>query len=85
MAGTIIFNAININAQEINSAVFVGETNALGWDSHNKNQQSFGMSFVAYGAGFLNAGNLYLLSDNDLVDTTVNDPDGESGNPTNQV
>lgn len=84
MAGTIIFNSIFVNSQRNNTGIFIGETAALGWDSHNKNQSSSGNVSNAFG-GFSNQpGNLYLLSDNDVFDTFIADPDFEGG-PTTQI
>jgi hypothetical protein len=84
MAGTIIFNGIYINAQETNAGVFVGQSTASGWDSHNKNQMSVGMIFNGYGSSSLFPGNLFLLSDNDFIDTAITDTDVEGG-PTSQI
>jgi hypothetical protein len=84
MAGTIIFNSINVNAQETNAGIFIGEISAAGWDSHNKNQMSVGMLFSAYVGGVSLPGNLFLLSDNDYLDTLITDPDREGG-PTTQI
>lgn len=85
MAGTIIFNSININAQETNAGVFIGEAVANGWDSHNKNQQSVGMIFTAFIATMINTGNLYLLNDNDVIDTPIVQPSSEPTGSTTQV
>jgi hypothetical protein len=79
MAGTIIFNSINVNAQNTNAAVFVGETAANGWDSHNKKQLSSGMMFNAFGGFTHLPGNLYILNDNDFLDTLIWDGDREGG------
>lgn len=75
MAGTIIFNSINVNGLQTNSAVFVGETSAPSWSSHNKKQASTMTTLAAFGGNNLYPGNLYLLSDNDIVDTVINDND----------
>jgi hypothetical protein len=85
MPNAIIFNAINVNANERNGAVFVGETNAIGWESHNKNQMSVGMVFTAYAAGTFFPGNLNLLSDNDFIDTFIQDGFEVEGGPTAQA
>lgn len=84
MAGAIIFNSIFVNAQETNAAIFIGETSAPGWDSHNKKQMSIGMIFNAFGGGQNNSGNLNLLSDNDLFDTLIQDGFEKEGGPTVQ-
>jgi hypothetical protein len=79
----IIFNGIYINTQETNAGVFIGSTTASGWDSHNKNQLSV-QTFNAFGGGTAIPGNLFLLSDNDFIDTAITDADVEGG-PTTQV
>jgi hypothetical protein len=84
LAGAIIFNSINVNAQETNAAIFVGETTAQGWDSHNKNQMSVGMIFSGFGGASIFPGSLYLLSDNDVIDTLITDRDLEGG-PSSQI
>lgn len=84
MPGTIIFNGIYVNAQSSNGGVFVGETSAPGWDSHNKNQMSVGTVFNAFGGGFQLSGNLNLLSDNDFLDTLILDGFEKEGGPTVQ-
>lgn len=75
----IIFNSINVNAQKTNTGVFVGNSAASGWDSHNKNLLSAGMIFNAFGGFNHLAGNLFLLSDNDFLDTFIVDGDLEGG------
>jgi hypothetical protein len=84
MPGTIIFNGIYVNNQGPNGAVFVGETSAPGWDSHNKNQASNGQSNNAFGAGENITGNLFLLSDNDFLDTLILDGFEKEGGPSIQ-
>jgi len=84
MAGTIVFNSIYVNVQDTNSAIFIGENSAAGWDSHNKNQMSIGSIMNAFASATLTSGNLNILYDNDLLDTMIADPDREGG-PTVQV
>ncbi|GAA3405901.1 hypothetical protein ACFFNY_26130 [Paenibacillus hodogayensis] len=84
MPGTIIFNGIYVNAQETNAAVFVGETAAPGWDSHNKNQYSIGSITNGFGGGSTFAANLNLLSDNDFLDTLIFDGFDRDGGPSIQ-
>lgn len=83
MAGAIIFNSILINGQETLGGVFVGETTASGWTSHNKNQLSIGQLFTGFGAGNLFPANYFLISDNDVIDTAIADPDNYQ-NPSAQ-
>jgi hypothetical protein len=77
MAGGIIFNSININGQETNTGVFVGENAANNWESHNKNQTSLGFIFGSY---LTFPYNYNFISDNDFVDTPINDQDYEISN-----
>jgi hypothetical protein len=83
MSGVIIFNSLFVNGQETNTAVFVGETAASGWTSHNKNQNSVGQVFTGFGAAIFFPNNYFLISDNDVVDTAIADPDNYQ-NPTAQ-
>lgn len=85
MAGTIVFNAIYINAQETNGAVFIGETVANGWDSHNKNQMSIGKLFGAYFNSENIFGNWNVLSDNDVIDTYIQDGLENKAAPSTQI
>jgi hypothetical protein len=78
MAG-IIFNMINANGMETNSAIFVGENSANGWDTHNKNQGANEFIFSAFGAFNSFPGNLNLIIDNDIIDTVIHDQDIEGG------
>lgn len=72
MPSSILFNSIVTNGMETNALIQIGENNATGWQSHNKNQQSIGMTF---GAFIVYPGNLNIMSDNDVLDTTINDMD----------
>lgn len=84
MPGAIIFNSIYVNTQGTNAAIFVGENSAPGWDSHNKKQNSVGQISNAFGGAMGNTGNLYLLSDNDFLDTFISDGAEIEGGPTAQ-
>lgn len=85
MAGTIVFNGIFVNAQYKNTGVFVGETVANGWESHNKNQRSIGSFINGFGSGSNVAGNLNLILDNDIVDTAIFDGFEQDAAPSSQV
>ncbi|RKN86402.1 hypothetical protein D7M11_00060 [Paenibacillus ginsengarvi] len=84
MPGTIIFNGIYVNSQGPNGAVFVGEASAPGWDSHNKNQTASGQNNIAFGSVDSIAGNLFLFSDNDFLDTLILDGFERDGGPSIQ-
>jgi hypothetical protein len=84
MPNAIIFNCINVNTNKTNAGIFVGETSAPGWDSHNKNQGSISMITTAYASGAYFPGNLNLLSDNDFIDTAIQDGFEREGGPSVQ-
>lgn len=84
MPMTIIFNGIYVNEQVTNAAVFVGESNAPGWDSHNKNQISIGPVANAFAGGSSIAGNLNLILDSDFFDTLIFDGFEREGGPNIQ-
>ncbi|MDC3417393.1 hypothetical protein [Aquibacillus salsiterrae] len=80
MPETIIFNAINVNVQETNTGVFIGDNSASNWESHNKNLFSIGLLF-----GVLNTfpANLNVITDNDFIDTPIYNYDIQA--PTTQI
>ena len=84
MPGTIIFNGIYVNSQRINTAIFVGENAAPGWDSHNKNQMSIGKIKNAFSGRATFLSNLCLLLDNDFLDTLIIDGFEREGGPSVQ-
>jgi hypothetical protein len=81
MSGAIIFNSILVNGQETVNGIFVGETVASGWASHNKNQLSVGQVFTGFGAANFFPANYFLIFDNDLIDTLISDPDPDTFSP----
>ncbi len=85
MAGSVIFNAINTGTMAQNNAIMVGENSASGWDSHSKTQLSSGYVFSAFGAPNVFFSNLYVLNDNDLLDTVIADGFETKASPTTQV
>ncbi|MEH7385846.1 hypothetical protein V7147_10600 [Bacillus sp. JJ1521] len=63
--------AINIQMQNTNSAVSVGQNQLSGWSSHRKTNNGAGNQ-----AGFYaNITNLTIIIDNDLIDGQINDND----------
>jgi hypothetical protein len=80
----IIFNSINVNTYRTNAGIFVGEISAPGWDSHNKNQYSIGFINAAFASGSYFPGNLNVLSDNDFIDTAIQDGFEREGGPSVQ-
>lgn len=77
MAEQIIFNMINVNALETNALIQIGENSATGWDSHNKNQMAVGFNFMAFNGLLFMPNNLNFITDNDVIDTPINDTDVE--------
>ncbi|UJF32863.1 spore germination protein [Paenibacillus hexagrammi] len=71
MAVTINFLAINVNAQDTNATVSIGEIAQNSWNSHNKNNFGNGMFFGAA----LTPNNLVFINDNDFIDMPVGDND----------
>lgn len=71
MAVTISFVAINVNSQETNATVSIGENSQAAWTSHNKQNFGNGMFF----GNTLTPNNWILISDNDVIDMPVNDND----------
>lgn len=68
MPNSIIFNTIAINAQETNAGLFIGQNNANGWDSHNKNIFSIGLILGAFNTF---PANYNFIQDNDAIDTPI--------------
>lgn len=71
MAVAIGFGAININSINTDAALAVGENSQPGWDAQAKNNYGNG---VAIGNVAL-PNNIIFVSDNDLIDTPINDMD----------
>jgi hypothetical protein len=67
----IDFNEINVNALDTNATISVGDNSQNGWDTHSKN--NFGQG-TFYGNN-LAPNNKNFISDNDLIDTPINDQD----------
>lgn len=69
------FNMINVGSLQNDSGVFIGQNNQPGWDSHQK-QNSANLMY-----GFFNTypGNLNAISDNDAIDSPINDQDIKGG------
>lgn len=63
--------AINVNAQDKNATVSIGEVSQAGWTSHNKNNFGNGMFFGISAA----PNNWVFIMDNDVLDMPVNDND----------
>jgi hypothetical protein len=82
----IIFNKIDVNTIDTASGIFIGTNHAHGWSSHNKNnnenvqngwdthsKNNFGQGTV-YG-NTISSNNINSISDNDIIDTPINDQD----------
>ncbi|MCM3768484.1 hypothetical protein [Neobacillus niacini] len=71
MAISFSFGAINVNQQNTNAGVNVGENQQFGWSSHRKTNNGVGQQ-----AGvFWNITNWTNIIDNDLFDAQIVDPD----------
>ncbi len=68
------FEYIHIKSMETNTAVFIGNNSATGWDANSKNQMSIG-SITGQNNCFTK--NTILMPDNDVLDTQINDTDHE--------
>jgi hypothetical protein len=60
--------AININSQQTNTAIAVGENQLPGWAAHRKVNNGFGF----FAGNTLNAGNMSFVIDPDGVDGVMN-------------
>ncbi|MGG1369924.1 hypothetical protein ABE322_29710 [Priestia megaterium] len=81
MPNSIIFNTIAVNAQETNAGLFIGQNNANGWDSHNKNIFSIGLILGAFNTF---PANYNFILDNDFIDTPIQ-ANELNPSPANQV
>ncbi|WP_042454386.1 hypothetical protein [Neobacillus dielmonensis] len=71
MALPLSIGAININSQNTNAAVSVGENQLSGWSSHRKTNNGFGIQVGL----FTNNLNYTLIMDSDVIDGQMNDQD----------
>jgi hypothetical protein len=69
MAFPIIFNMINVNGQNGNGVVAVGENQQNGWAAHSK--QNMGVSML-FGVNYT-LNNLTYIMDNDYIDAPITD------------
>lgn len=71
---------VNVNNISTNSTVTTGENTQFGWSSHQKR------NYDIISTGFFDTviGNFNMNLDNDIVDSTFNDPDIMNG-MTNQL
>ena len=63
--------AINVNSQNTNAAISVGENQLTGWASHRKTNNGVGIQV----GPFANMGNVSFIYDTDVVDGQMNDQD----------
>lgn len=75
MPDLILFNSIATNSMNTNSAIFIGDNAATGWDANSKSENV--ISQVAGAANVFTA-ILTLLNDNDVIDTPIVDSDIEA-------
>lgn len=77
MAISIQFNTINVNAQNTNSAIIIGQNAQNGWSAQSKNNYGTGPSF---GRNIVNAARVYVF-DPDVIESQMSAP---GNNPTLQ-
>ncbi|WNR43748.1 spore germination protein [Paenibacillus roseipurpureus] len=71
MPSSIVFNMININNQNTNATVGIGENAQSSWDSHSKNNYGTG-EFIG---NSISCNIVNLIFDNDFIDAPINDQD----------
>lgn len=69
MAFPIIFNMINVNGQNGNGLVSIGQNQQNGWAAHSK--QNMGVSML-WGVNYTVNNWSYIL-DNDVIDSPITD------------
>ncbi|WP_338472381.1 hypothetical protein R4Z10_06440 [Niallia sp. XMNu-256] len=68
MAIAFTLGAINVNSQQTNAVVTVGENQLPGWAAHRKVNNGYGF----FAGNVLNAGNMASVIDPDGVDGMMN-------------
>lgn len=68
-------DSINVQTVTQNSGIFVGDADITGLDSHEKNNTGFGF---LYGNQNLEAGNVNITYDSDVIDMPIDDRDNKS-------
>lgn len=71
MAVSIVFGAINVNSINTDATVSIGENSQPNWDAQSKNNYGNGVLV----GNVIVPNNIIFISDNDLVDSPINDPD----------
>lgn len=69
---TLTFDEVNAKTIQTASGIFIGETDIAGIDSHEKDNHAFGATF---GDRNVTSGNLNIQSDEDFIDSIMNDQD----------
>ncbi|QOY34598.2 hypothetical protein AWH56_017965 [Anaerobacillus isosaccharinicus] len=62
--------AVNVNVNNTNAGVFIGQNSQTNWDSHQKRMPGVG---VVNGVSNMAMGNLVSLIDNDLADMPISE------------
>ncbi|NOU87781.1 hypothetical protein GC102_18690 [Paenibacillus sp. LMG 31460] len=68
---SIVFNMININNQNTNATIGIGENAQSSWDSHSKNNYGTGQWI----GNSVSANIVNFIYDNDFIDSPINDQD----------
>ncbi|RXI96405.1 hypothetical protein DS745_22075 [Anaerobacillus alkaliphilus] len=70
MAINFVLGAVNVNVNNTNAGVFIGQNSQSNWDSHQKRMPAIG---VVNGISNISAGNIASQIDNDLADMVWNE------------
>ncbi|MFN7249947.1 MAG: hypothetical protein ACK4M9_04060 [Anaerobacillus sp.] len=70
MAINFVLGAVNVNVNNTNAGVFIGQNSQTNWDSHQKRMPAIG---VVNGIYNISAGNIASQIDNDLADMCWNE------------
>lgn len=65
-----VLGSVNVNVNNTNAGVFIGQNSQTNWDSHQKRMPAIG---VVNGIYNISAGNLASQIDNDLADMVWNE------------
>ncbi len=70
MSINFVLGSVNVNVNNTNAGVFIGQNSQTNWDSHQKRMPAIG---VVNGIYNISAGNLASQIDNDLADMVWNE------------
>ncbi|MDC3413712.1 hypothetical protein [Terrihalobacillus insolitus] len=76
MTYSILFDSVNVNTQDTNATITVGENVQSGWNAHSKNNFGNGMLF---GWNYTIHSRNYVM-DSDTTDTIISDNEFDATN-----